>query len=215
MNQPHIAEEAVIAEPQELKVAAVRKSIRTFGDLANDLLRSDWQMFGDGLRQFASFCQTDPVFSKIHDQLANNPNLDGDEWMKQNANVGLSGLHFPVDPDQRLSLQYQLVIAGAANVEGLIHRAMMWFQRPHSNLSDYVHAFADSIMRPLFRDLGYRLEEILERLPSDRLESVSAGALQIIHVESSNVHIGKRGGFEFRGSKNIQVGDRNTQDNRE
>ena len=201
-------------DPQ-LTVAAVRRSLRTFRDHADDLLRADWQMFGDGLNQLANFCRTDLVFSTIHDQLSNRATVDLNNWLNKNGRVQLSGLRFPPDPDDRLSLQYQLIIDGAKHPGMLMKRAMVWFHRSGGDLSSYVRSFAEAIMRPLFRDLGYRLEEIEERLPSDRTEIVSAASLQIIHVESANVRIDKHESFEFHNSKNVQVGSHNLQDNRE
>jgi hypothetical protein len=205
----------MVSHRQELTVAEVRRSIRAFRDRADDLLRAEWQMFGDGLNQLANFCRTDAVFSAIHEQLANNPNVDAQKWLNENRRVRLSGLRFPLNADDRLSLQYQIVISGADHPPGLMKQAMMWFHRQGGQMSDYLRAFADSIMRPLFRDLGYRLEDIEERLPEDRTTLVSTASLQIIHVKSAEVHVGKHETFEFHDSKNVQVGNFNRQDNRE
>ncbi len=142
----------------------------------------------------------------------NHPKVDGNKWLKEHGNSRLDGFRFPVDADERLALQYQLVIAGAENPEGLIHRAVMWFHRPHGNVSTYVRAFAEAIMRPLFRELGYRLDDVEESLPETKTDAVSASALQVIHIKTESVIMQKN---EFTNSKNIQIGNQNVQDNRE
>src|SRR5437867_12750039 len=71
----------------------IRKSIRTFRDYSGDLLRSDLSTFADRLQALMYFCRTDPVFATIHQQLVNNPNVDGNEWLqKQGETARLSGL---------------------------------------------------------------------------------------------------------------------------
>src|SRR6266446_6719596 len=120
----------------QVNAGQVRRSLRTFRDLAGDLLRADWQMFGDGLNQFVSFCRTDTVFPAIHEQLVHNAGIDAQEWLNENRHIRLSGLRFPLDPDERLSLQYQLVIGGADHPSALIKQAAEWFHRPGGRLSD-------------------------------------------------------------------------------
>jgi hypothetical protein len=188
----------------------VRRSIRAFRDLADDLVCADGPTFGDRVTQFVNFCRTDRVFSRIHKQLETHPKVDGNEWLKNN-NARLAGLRFPVDPDQRLSLQYQLVIVAAENPQALLNR-VMWSLCERGDLSDGVRAFAEAVMRPLFRELEYRLADIEENLPEAKTEVVSPSALQIIHIRTESVVMQKN---EFRNSKNIQIGNQNVQDNRE
>ena len=198
-------------ESSQSTAGDVRRSIRTFRDLADDLLRADWPTFGDRVVQFANFCRTDQVFSQIHKQLESHPQVDGNAWLKSQGDVRLSGLRFPVDPDQRLSLQYQLVIDGAENPDALITRTLWWYC-DGGDMSEGVRAFAEAIMRPLFRDLGYRLDDIEENLPEAKTDVVRSSQLQIIHISTESVVMQRN---EFRNSKNIQIGNQNVQDNRE
>jgi hypothetical protein len=198
------------SHPPYSTAGEVRRSIRAFRDIADDLVHADWPTFGDRVIQFTNFCRTDRVFSKIHKQLESHPKVDGNEWLKSN-NARLSGLRFPVDPDQRLSLQYQLVIAGAENPLALMNR-VMWSLCESGDLSNGVHAFAEAVMRPLFRELEYRLAEIEENLPEAKTEVVNPSALQIIHIRTESVVMQRN---QFNRSKNIQFGNQNVQDNRE
>ena len=193
----------------QFQAAQIRKSIRTFRDSSGDLLRSDLSTFSDRLQALIYFCRTDPVFSTIHRQLVDNPNVDGEQWLrKQGETARLSGLRFPVDPDQRISLMYQLLAAGEENPEDLIGRLPLWYPLSTSSVSAYIHAFAEGVMTPLFRELDYRLQEIEEKLPAGRDEIVSVNSLQIIHIASADL---RRQTFNIQGSQNFQIGDHNSQ----
>ncbi len=193
----------------QFQTAQIRKSIRTFRDYSDDLLRSDLSTFTDRLQALMYFCRTDPVFSTIHRQLVDNPNVDGEQWLREQGETArLSGLRFPVDPDQRISLMYQLLAAGEENPENLIGRLPLWYPLSTSSVSAYIHAFAEGVMAPLFRELNYRLQEIEEKLPADRGEAVSATSLQIIHIESADF---RSQTFNVQGSRNFQIGDQNSQ----
>ncbi len=187
----------------------IRKSIRTFRDYSGDLLRSDLSTFADRLQALMYFCRTDAVFSTIHQQLVNNPNVDGNEWLqKQGETARLSGLRFPVDSDQRISLMYQLLAAGEENPENVIGRLPLWYPLSTNSVSAYIRAFAEGVMTPLFRELNYRLEEIEEKLPAKQGEMVSAASLQIIHIAAADL---RNQTFNVHHSHNFQIGDHNSQ----
>src|SRR5947209_2056540 len=125
----------------DFEAAQIRKSIRTFRDSSGDLLRSDLSTFSDQLQALMYFCRTDPVFSTIHRQLVDNPHVDGNEWLrKQGEAARLSGLKFPVDPDERLSMMYQLLAAAEENPENLIGRLPLWYPLSTSCVSAYIRA---------------------------------------------------------------------------
>src|SRR5437867_12420206 len=73
-----------IVEDRQLGFQAeqIRRSIRTFRDYSGDLLRSDLSTFSDRLQALMHFCRTDLVFSAIHRQLVDNPNVDGNDWLR-------------------------------------------------------------------------------------------------------------------------------------
>ena len=161
------------------------------------------------------FCRTDSVFSIIHHQLVNNPDVDGNKWAAEYANpkdARLNGLRFPVDPNQRLSLMYQLLAVGEEDPERIVGRLPFWYQLTTNSVSAYIHAFAEGVLSPLFRELGYRLDEIEENLPQQKTDTVSVNSLQIIHIKTESIVMQEN---EFTNSKNIQIGNQNVQDNRE
>jgi hypothetical protein len=194
---------------RDMTSGQVARSIRTFRDSSGDLLRADLSTFADRLQALMHFCRTDIVFSKIHDQLINNPRVDGDKWFREYANAEsarLNGLKFPVDPEQRVSLMYQLLAAGEDNPENLIGQLPFWYQLSTNSVSAYINAFAAGVLTPLFRELNYRLEEIEERLPSDKHAFVKTASLQIFHVESANFNIDRRQTITVRDSDHFEIG---------
>jgi hypothetical protein len=168
---------------KELQATQVRKSIRTFKDYSGDLLASDSSTFADRVQVLMHFCRTDSVFSAIHRQLVDNPNVDGSDWLQKHANpyaARLNGLIFPVDADERISLMYQLLAAAEENPDVLISRLPFWYQRTDRSVTGYIHAFAEGVMAPLFRELDYRLEEIETKLPVDDTQTLDYRILQVI-----------------------------------
>ena len=209
-----------IATEHEPTTAEVRLSIRKFRDYSSDLQYADFNIFEDRIGVFLNFCQTDRVFARIREQLVSNPRVNFGEWEKQSMKtftgwVGSARLIFPTNEDDRVSLLYQFVEAAGDPKFGLLGKLSFWFAVDSSRYDDYLRAFSDAVMRPLFRDLGYKLEEVEARLPDDKQARVPANLLQIIHVEKAEVNIDRNQSFTFHESKNVQVGDGNSQDNRE
>lgn len=173
----------------------VRRSIRTFRDYSSDLVRSDFDTFADRLKLLIHFCESDSTFSSIHEQLMTNPRVDGAKWIAESLQKrGRMGLSFPVDTDDRISLMYQLLEAGADNPRWLIDHLGHWFSISARSVSLYIAAFSDAVMQPLFRELEYRLEDIETQLPTERDGEVSASLFQIIHNNGSIVQQIAHGG---------------------
>lgn len=204
----------------DLTAGQVRTAIRKFRDYSQDLQYADMNTFEDRVQMFVNFCQKDPVFSRIRAQLVGNPHVNFEEWFKHSLTTGggMAGscdLIFPVEEEDRLALMYQFVEAAGDPKYDVIGHTIYWFAVGSSRIDDHIRAFSDAVMRPLFRELGYKLDDVEAQLPDDRSARVSPAMLQIIHVERAEVRVETNQRFEFNESKNIQVGDRNTQDNRE
>jgi hypothetical protein len=206
---------------QQPTTADVRLSIRKFRDYSSDLQYADVNTFEDRIGVFLNFCRTDPVFARIREQLVSNPRANFEAWEKQSMETSFTGwvgsvrLVFPTNEDDRVSLLYQFVEAAGDPKFNLLGKLIHWFTVGSNRYDDYLRAFSDAVMRPLFRDLGYKLEEVEARLPDDKRAPVPLSLLQIIHVERAEVNIERNQSFAFHESKNVQIGDSNTQDNRE
>lgn len=109
----------------DFSAGQVRRSIQRFQDSRDDLLSADMNTFDDRLNAFVYFCKNDPVFSIIHNQLINNPNIDFNRWYEEklgtrSSMAGSANLEFPPEPDNRLSLMYQLLLAiQSAQIDGI------------------------------------------------------------------------------------------------
>jgi hypothetical protein len=203
-------------ETVQLNAGQIRRAIRTFRDYSGDLLNADSSSFADRLRMLIRFCESDAVFSTLHTQLINHPTADLNRWLSERGNprdARLSGLVFPTDVEERISLQYQLLVAGANEPEYLIGRLHLWFYINHGRVSDYIGRFAQTILTPMFREIGYRLEDIEVQLPADRTTEVSLASLQIIHVETAHLNMNRTQTVNVQSSHGFQIGDHNSLDN--
>ncbi|MBL9113737.1 MAG: hypothetical protein JNJ83_01935 [Verrucomicrobiaceae bacterium] len=165
---------------------AIKRSIRKFTDYAGDLLKSDYNTFEDRLNVFIQFCSSDEVFSRIHEQLISVPNADFDSWFaERQATVGSfagSGkLIFPAQPEERLSIMYQLLYGVYAGSVPFQSFTLHFFALGSSRYDDYIYAFNESVTQPLVRELAYRLDELDEQLPAEKTTEVSPSVIQIIH----------------------------------
>jgi len=193
----------------------VVRSIRSFRDYAHDVLRADSGTFADRMGYLGHFCESDVVFSTIHSQLMNHPEVDFKSWIARYG--GLQGYRmgaprFPDDPDQRVSLMYQLWFFGAKNPSRLLNNVKFWFRTGGPSISGYIRKFSDAVLDPMFREILYRLKDIETKLPKEGTANVSRNSLQIIHIKTESIIMTKH---EFTNSKNIQIGNQNVQDNRE
>ena len=182
----------------------VQKSLRRFRNYAEDLQNSDGINLRDRLVRFVGFGKDDLIFSPLRKQLVSNPRVNIKQWLKDEFPPGRGWLgkgfqpNVPSDDEDRLSLSYQLLewVSESSNSQ-LTALLEMWFGGKN-DMDRCVHAFSNAVMRPLFRDLNDRLQEIERRLPDNGSELVNPA-----------VH------FEFHDTKNVQIGDFNRQDNRE
>jgi hypothetical protein len=147
-------------------------------------MRSDLDTFDDLLNQFLNFCENDEVFSSVHKQLISVPGVDFDQWYIQMCNsvgsfVGSGSLVFPTNTDARLALQYEILRRINQHKLSYLDFTTNFFS-VGSQISEHIRALNDAITRPLVREMEYRLESVVDRLPNDRGASVPPTTIQII-----------------------------------
>lgn len=148
----------------------IERSFRRFRDYSEDILNSNSKTFPNNLNIFITFCETDEIMRIISAQLKSNKNVDINRWYGDfqktgGSLIGSKKYVLPTNEENRISLLYQLLLK--------IHSDEIDFQKfcidayGKTNFNEMVWAFNDAISRPLIRDLGYRLDEIIETTNSD------------------------------------------------
>ena len=156
----------------EFKARQVQRSIQRFRDYAQDLISADMNTFNDRINVFLDFCQQDPVFSEIHQQLLVATDATAKDWYaervgKMGSFAGSASLDFPTNVDQRVSLQYKLLLAineGSIDFNSLL---IQFFAIGSNSISLHISAFCDAVVVPLCRELDYKLQEVEDELPED------------------------------------------------
>ena len=167
----------------------IERSFRRFRDYSEDILDSNSKTFSNNLNIFITFCETDEIMRIISAQLKSNKNVDINRWYGDfqktgGSLIGSKKYVLPTNEENRISLLYQLLLK--------IHSDEIDFQKfcidayGKTNFNEMVWAFNDAISRPLIRDLGYRLDDIIETTNND-LE-VPVGKLVIIQTGDRSVN---------------------------
>jgi len=164
--------------------------------------------FEDRLKLLMDFCKNDPVFSIIHTQLINVPNVDFDVWHKKvlsttGCMAGSGKLIFPTNLDERMSLMYQLLDKVNENEIELISFAYNFFSSSSIQTDSILYAFNEAIVEPLARELSYRIEDLEDKLPEDNEDIFSLANIQIIH-NANNVIQQSASGNNIKQSANIE-----------
>lgn len=167
----------------------IERSFRRFRDRSKDLLNSNSKTFSNNLNIFIDFCENDEIMHVISTQLKSNKNVDINRWYNDfqktgGSFIGSKAYVLPTNEEDRISLLYQLLLKIHSN-EIDFHRFCL-DAYGETNFNEMVWAFDDAISRPLIRDLGYRLDEIIETTNSD-LE-VPGEKLVIIHTGDGSVN---------------------------
>jgi len=123
----------------------------------------------------------------ISAQLKTNENVDINQWYSDFSDFQKTGGSFigskeyllPTNEEDRISLLYQLLLklhSHEIDFHGFCIDAY-----GKTNFDEMLWAFNDAISRPLIRDLGYRLDEIIEatnkdvRVPVEKLVIINTG----------------------------------------
>jgi hypothetical protein len=142
--------------------------------------------FENRLNIFLDFCSADEIFSVVHHQLITVADVDFDQWFSEiqstiSSMAGSGNLIFPTDLEQRLSIMYQLLhYVRGGNID-YISFSVDFFALGTGKITAYVRAFNEAITTPLVRELGYRLEDMLNSLPENTSSTVPPSMIQIIH----------------------------------
>ncbi|MGI3017483.1 hypothetical protein [Shewanella algae] len=161
-----------------MKAGKIRRSIQRFEDYSRDLISSDMNSFEDRLNLLISYCKSDAFFQKIDEQLSHNKSVNFDSWYGSNSRGKLS---FPTNLDDRLSIMYQLLCRINSKEISYLSFCCEYLVVGTSKIDAHIYALNEIVSEPLFRELGYRLEEIEDELPSDNSDEVTSSIFQIIH----------------------------------
>ena len=192
-----------------MRVGKIRRSAQRFVDYANDLLRSDMDTFDDRLNLLIHFCSTDPMMSHLHEQMLNHPKIDFASWHDgvKKSKGGMEGsaqLTFPTNIDERMSLMYQLLYKIYNGDVDWLNFCVDCFANTTNQVDTHLYSFNQAISEPLFREIGYRLEDLDEELPEDTMAEVNPTSFQIIQY-AENVIQQNANGENISQSANIQV----------
>ena len=163
----------------------IERSFRRFSDYSDDLLNLDSKTFPNNLNIFIDFCENDEIMHIISAQLKSNKNVDIGKWYSDfqktgGSFIGTKKYVLPTKEKDRISLLYHFLLKIHSN-EIDFHRFCL-DAYGETNFNEMVLAFNDAISRPLIRDLGYRLDEILEttnsnlKVPIEKLVIIQTGA---------------------------------------
>jgi hypothetical protein len=196
---------------EELKKTQIERSLRKFRDYSSDLCSADHNTLPDRFSKFFHFCSTDQVFSNIHNELRQIAANGFTEWLEERLStggsfVGSGKLVFPVDEDLRISYMYELLYRmeiGEVKFFNFVHH---FFAIGSNRYDDHVYAFNDAVSTPLFRDIEYKLEEMLEEIEEQDGPYVPISSIQIIH-HANNVIQQNASGSDINQTANISVND--------
>lgn len=165
--------------------------------------------FDDRLNLLIDFCENDQMMSVFHEQMLNHPKVDFDSWYKliqdsRGSMAGSANLSFSTDVDSRTALMYQLLYKINIGEIALLQFTRECFASTSNKINSHIYAFNQAVTEPLFRELGYRLEDLDEELPADTMEEVNTGSIQIIHY-AENVIQQNANGDNISQSATIQM----------
>ena len=161
-----------------MKAGKIRRSIQRFEDYSRDLTSSDMNSFEDRLNLLVSYFKSDAFFQQIDKQLIHNKSVDFDSWYRSNSRGKLS---FPTNLDERLSIMYQLLCRINNKDINYLSFCFEYLAVGTNKVNPHIYALNEIVSEPLFRELGHRLGEIEDELPSDNSDEVKSSIFQIIH----------------------------------
>jgi len=170
----------------------IKRSFRRFRDYSKDLLNSNSKTFSNNLNIFIGFCENDEIMRIVSAQLKSNKNVDINRWYSDLQKTG--GLVIgskdvlPTNEEDRISLLYQLLSKIDSDEISFLGFCIVAYGKTNikTNVNEMALAFNDTFSRPLIRDLGYRLDEIIKTTNSD--VSVPLEKLIIIKTGDKSVN---------------------------
>jgi hypothetical protein len=175
---------------KEYTESQVGRSLQRFLDYGSDLSSADYHTWDDRLAKFCHYCQNDPIFRTIHDQLRSLIDSDYDQWFSECENsvgsmAGSGRIKFPLEDENRIAYMYELLFRfeeGRIQFYGFLQQ---FFYSGSNRYDDYIATFNEAVTAPMIRDLRYKLDEMLEGLQVDAQGYIHAASIQIIHHAGS------------------------------
>ena len=191
----------VIFKPKD-----IRLSFQKFSDYANDILRSDRVTFGTRLEIFIDHCKNDPVMKVIWSQIM-SIDADAIKWWDETSQKGgsMNGstpFLLPVDEEKRDALLFRICIAINDNKIDFEKFCMAFFDE--TNYNAMVARFNEAVFRPMFRSLGYKIDELIKSILT--LDKDSTVPVEQLNIFQSITYI--NGNFKAKGdvvNKNIII----------
>lgn len=168
----------------------ILRSVRRFSDYVDDLLQADHRAFPNLFKNLIAHCERDPVMSVITRPLrdSEHPDTDVEAWFarfqaSRGGMVGSGRYDRPDDEEIRLSLWYKFFIRlndGSIDFDDFAVDAF-----GSGDIDEEIDSFNSHFFRGWARDVGYRLEGLLQRVPQDK--PVEGASLRVFSAE--NLHV--------------------------
>ncbi len=150
---------------QGFKRSDAKRSFRTFDDLVRDLGSATEGTWHDVFTRLVHHCLHDQVMMVVTQSLHNEPRSAIVAWCNDCVQKGVVGL--PTDERERLSRLFGLLVAvydGIMDKSEEVNLLAFCWQALGTGMSfdEGLSGFTEQIVAPFARDLGYRLDDILE-----------------------------------------------------
>ncbi|MBN2880646.1 hypothetical protein JXM83_01215 [Candidatus Woesearchaeota archaeon] len=161
-----------------LNKKSIEISLRKFNDFASDVLNSDYDNFSNAFTILMNFFETDFVFSRLHKELS-LIDVNFDKWWSERQATGGSFIGskqwiLPINEDERIAILFRICLkVQSGDIDPAQNIGRDFFAKRYDNLHDYIQHFTENVVSPLLRSIGYKVEEIAEKIeydyPDDRL----------------------------------------------
>ncbi len=152
----------------------IERSFRTFSDRTDDLNSADHASWIQRLKLLIHHCRSDAVMQVVLAPLTANEKIDIAVWVA--SALATRRYTLPTDDDERLALIYQFLLGiHDGNVD--VFNFGMFALGAGTQLDETFDKLNEHFVAPFERDIGYRLEEALERIEDQ--ESVPMESIAI------------------------------------
>ena len=184
----------------------VDRAFRKFRDLVQDLYQTDHHTWGDRITHLLNHCEQNPVMKVITEPLRRNQNVDAgkwyDEYMMQESRPALP-YRLPLDDEDCAALIYQFLLLLEYEEERIDLVGFCYRAFGTSKHADSIRRFNAELVSKFTREIGYRLDEILEDIGG--ATEVPAAAMIVFHHydNSMNIHGNIQGSNVAGGGSNV------------
>lgn len=163
----------------------IEQSFRMFNDLAGDLAEAGQAAWHARLKLLIHHCREDPVMCVVVAPLRERHIVDLDEWLQGAMQRRCYDL--PVDNDERLAMFYQLLERINNDKFDLVSLSCEVLCAG-DYIDDTFFRFNEHFVSKFARDVGYRLQDVLEQTANH--EFVSSDFLNIFGAGAPSIYIG-------------------------